>query len=90
MVTIWGVIAVLGGFVYLALVQRFQVSPNELNLEGSFIQHNIDYTRQAFDLAKIDNVDYDASTPLTSDALLSQPETIANVRLWDYRSLRQT
>ncbi|MBV7339608.1 UPF0182 family protein, partial [Chloroflexi bacterium TSY] len=87
---IWGIVAILGGFIYPALVQRFQVSPNELNLEGPFIQHNIEFTRQAFDLASIDNVDYDASTPLTSDALLSQPATIANVRLWDYRPLRQT
>jgi uncharacterized protein len=71
-------------------VQSFQVSPNELNLERPYIANNIDFTRKAFDLDTIEVSSYAASTQLTADALRAEPETIRNIRLWDYRPLLQT
>lgn len=87
---IWIVVAVLAGNIYPALVQRFQVNPNELSLERPFIADNIEYTRIAFDLSDVESINYDASEPLTIGDLQSEPETITNIRLWDYRPLLQT
>lgn len=90
LVVIWFGVAILAGNVYPGLVQRFQVSPNELNLERPFIANNIEFTRKAFALDEIAVAGYDASTQLTADALRAEPETIRNIRLWDYRPLLQT
>ena len=87
---IWVVIAVVAGNIYPSLVQRFQVDPNELNLERPYIANNIEYTRIAFDLDTVQKISYDASKPLTVADLRNEPETIRNVRLWDYRPLLQT
>lgn len=87
---VWVGVAVIAGSLYPAFVQRFQVSPNELTLERPFIENNIDFTRMAYDLAKIDLRSYDASQQLTPAALLAEPATVRNVRLWDYRPLLQT
>ncbi|MCB0128333.1 MAG: UPF0182 family protein, partial [Caldilineaceae bacterium] len=87
---IWVVVAVVAGNIYPALVQRFRVNPNELTLERPYIADNIEYTRIAFDLNDIQSINYDASKPLTATDLRNEPETIRNVRLWDYRPLLQT
>ena len=87
---VWAAVAVLAGNVYPALVQRFQVSPNELNLERDYINHNIEFTRNAFGLNDIEVQDYDASQELTAQSLLDEAATVRNIRLWDYRPLLQT
>ncbi|MEZ4870597.1 MAG: UPF0182 family protein [Caldilineaceae bacterium] len=87
---VWVAVAVLAGNIYPGLVQRFQVSPNELSLEREYIANNIEYTRIAFDLDQIETRNYDASAPLTADALRAEPQTVSNIRLWDYRPLLQT
>lgn len=90
LVVIWFGVAFLAGNVYPGLVQQFQVRPNELNLERPYIANNIEFTRKAFALDEIEVSSYDASTQLTADALRAEPETIRNIRLWDYRPLLQT
>jgi uncharacterized membrane protein (UPF0182 family) len=87
---LWVVVAILAGNVYPGVVQRFQVNPNELNLERPYIEDNIQYTRLGFDLNKIEVKRYDASFNLTAEQLVSEQETVRNVRLWDYRPLLQT
>lgn len=87
---IWVSAAFLAGNVYPGLVQRFQVAPNEFTREEPFIEDNIEFTRIAFDLDDIQEEDYNAEGRLTAEGLLTQPETISNIRLWDYRPLLQT
>ncbi len=87
---VWLAVAILAGNIYPSLVQRFQVSPNELNLERPYIENNIQLTRIAFGLDKMDVQAYDASTPPTAATILNEPQTVNNVRLWDYRPLLQT
>jgi uncharacterized membrane protein (UPF0182 family) len=87
---VWGAVAVVAGNVYPGLVQRFQVTPNELNLERPYIEHNIAFTRMAFDLDEIQVSNYVVDENLDAAELLSEAETVRNVRLWDYRPLRQT
>ena len=86
----WIAISALAGNIYPNLVQRFQVNPNEFTREREFIGHNIEFTRAAYGLDIIVNENFDAATELTADELLSQPDTIRNIRLWDYRPLLQT
>lgn len=87
---LWIAVAFLAGNVYPSLVQRFQVTPNELNLEREYIEDNIEFTRIAFDLNTIDLQSYNVSSALTVEQLVSEQETVRNVRLWDYRPLLQT
>ena len=86
----WVAISALAGNVYPNMVQRFQVNPNEFTLEREYISHNIKFTRAAFGLENIVNKNFDAATELTAEELLNQPDTIRNIRLWDYRPLLQT
>jgi uncharacterized membrane protein (UPF0182 family) len=80
----------IGGEGYSTLVQRFLVTPNEQSMELPYIQHNIDATRRAFALDRVE------ARELSGDALLSPADieenaaTIDNVRLWDHQPLLDT
>jgi uncharacterized membrane protein (UPF0182 family) len=78
--------------IYPELQQRFVVEPNELAKELSYIKHNIEFTRQAYDLAKINTQNYQLDPSPSSNASILQANqaTIDNIRLWDYRPLLST
>ena len=57
-VGLWIAVAVVVGALYPALVQRFQVAPNELDREREYIPRNIEFTRQGFALDRIVEEDY--------------------------------
>ncbi|HMH49307.1 MAG TPA: UPF0182 family protein [Candidatus Acidoferrum sp.] len=81
----------VGGLgVYPALLQRFSVTPNELNAERPFIVHNIRMTRQAYGLDRIEEREFPADEKLDARALERNALTIKNIRLWDYRPLLRT
>lgn len=86
----WAIVAVVAGSIYPGFVQRFQVAPNELTLEKPYIADSINYTRLAYNLDKIQESTYNADRAVSPQGLAEQPETIRNVRLWDYRPLLQT
>lgn len=86
----WVAVSALAGNVYPNLVQRFQVNPNEFTLERPYIVNNIEFTRIAFGLDDIVNENFNAESELTAEELLAQPDTVRNIRLWDYRPLLQT
>ncbi|MBX3012731.1 MAG: UPF0182 family protein [Caldilineaceae bacterium] len=90
LLVLWFAVSILASNIYPGLVQRFQVSPNELNLERPYIANNIEFTRRAFDLDTIEVFSYDASQELTATNLRAEPQTLRNIRLWDYRPLLQT
>ncbi|WP_062467042.1 UPF0182 family membrane protein [Demequina maris] len=75
--------AVVIGGIYPSIVQRFQVSPNEQELETPFIQNNIDATRYAYGIADIEETQYRATTEAEADALRQDAETTAQIRLLD-------
>ncbi len=75
---------------YPAIRQRFEVQPNELAREGPYLAHNIEATRFAFDLADVQEQEFPATGEITRDVLQQAEGTIANIRLWDYRALRDT
>ncbi|BDI23435.1 UPF0182 protein [Herbiconiux sp. L3-i23] len=65
------------------VVQRFQVQPSELSLERPYIQRNIDMTREAYGVADIETVPYEATTDAEPGALRADAETTANIRILD-------
>jgi uncharacterized protein len=89
---VYAVILILVNGIYPELQQRFVVEPNELAKEIPYIKHNIEFTRQAYDLAKVDTKDYQLNLAGNNQAnLLSENKaTIDNIRLWDYRPLLST
>jgi len=86
----WVIVAVVAGSIYPGFVQRFQVAPNELTLEKPYIADSINYTRLAYNLDKIQESTYNADRAVSPQGLAEQPETVRNIRLWDYRPLLQT
>ncbi len=79
-------------FLVPASVQRFQVEPSELEKEREFIARNIEATREAFGLNRIEESPYPIreSPRVTEEIVSSNPETIGNLRLWDYRPFLDT
>ncbi len=89
-VAVWGLVLVVGGGILPALVQSLDVKPNELERERPYIAYNIQYTRQAFGLDRVEEHAFPAEDAVTKTALDAEPSTTANVRLWDPRPLLLT
>ena len=71
------------GLAYPGLIQRFQVDPSARTLEAQFIERNIDATRDAYGVADIVEINYEASTDTSAGALREDAETTANIRIID-------
>ncbi|MFW6365765.1 MAG: UPF0182 family protein, partial [Spirochaetota bacterium] len=70
--------------------QRFIVEPNELAKEKPFIENNIAFTRFAYRLDKIRNEQFKNEDSMNAEAIERNDETIHNIRLWDWKPLKQT
>ncbi|GII89343.1 UPF0182 protein [Sphaerisporangium siamense] len=75
--------AVLVGGVYPALVEQFQVKPNQQSKEHDYIARNIKATRDAYGIATTEVTPYSAKTQGTQQELQSEVATIPGVRLLD-------
>jgi uncharacterized protein len=82
--------AIIVGAIPSALVQKLVVEPSELELEAPYIRHNIDATRRAYGLDRIEEQPFAATEDLTQADIDANPLTIRNVRVWDERPLKQT
>ncbi|WP_422397086.1 UPF0182 family protein [Streptomyces gobiensis] len=75
--------AILIGGLYPAIVQKFQVEPNEQAKESPYIQKNIKATRQAYDIDDADVRDYKGTSDAGSSKLRAAADTTASLRLLD-------
>ena len=66
------------------LIQNFVVSPDEINKENKYLEHNIEYTRYAYDLNDVSVKPFAAKNDLTSEDISNNVETISNIRINDY------
>jgi len=83
--------------IYVALVivaqgasivtQNFIVSPNEFTREKPFLEHNLIYTRAAYDLDTIKEEEHPGNNSLSEDMVERNELTLNNVRLNDSRPL---
>lgn len=81
---------ILAGIVVPGYVSTFVVRPNELVRETPYIRHNIELTRKAFGLERIEEIAFE---PRLSNAVFdpaAHRDTLQNVRLWDWRALQST
>lgn len=86
----WAFVAVAAGLIYPAVIQRFQVSPNELERERPFIERNIAGTRAGFGLDDVIVRTYEGNAGIEQANLDANASTLDNVRLWDPEVLDQT
>ncbi|NBW73605.1 MAG: UPF0182 family protein, partial [Microbacteriaceae bacterium] len=77
------VCSILLGGVWPGIVQTFQVVPNERTLEADYIKRNIEATRAAYGLDKVEVIEYEAKTTATAGALKSDAQTAAQIRIID-------
>jgi hypothetical protein len=69
------------------LVQWLRVQPNEISLEAPYIANNIEFTRRAFQLHKIEEREFSVSPSFTQETLNNNQYLLSEVRLWDWRAL---
>ncbi|MFH1737110.1 MAG: UPF0182 family protein, partial [Actinomycetota bacterium] len=82
-------LVVIGG-IYPAIVQQYQVAPNEIAMEKPYIKRNIQFTRLAYGLDKIKSRPYTVSTDLTAAVVEDNRDTVDNIRLWDWKPVLKT
>lgn len=70
-------------WAYPAIVQRFEVVPNAVEMESEYIQRNIDATLVAYGLDKVEKTSYEARTEAEAGQLREDAETTAQIRLLD-------
>jgi len=85
---LFGLSSILVGGVYPSFVQRFQVSPQELQRELPYIQRNIDATQKAFALDQVETTEFSADERLPAATLSSNEVTVSNIRLWEASVLK--
>ncbi|MFC1941465.1 UPF0182 family protein [Chloroflexota bacterium] len=86
----WIVATIIVGGIFPSLVQRFQVEPNELARERLYIEYNIQFTREAFALDRIEEQSFPAEEAPSPQDIAQNEVTINNIRLWDHRPLKDT
>jgi hypothetical protein len=71
-------------------VSGFIVAPNQLVRERPFIAHNIEMTRRAYALDRIEMHAFPADTGIEALEPANNQATLENIRLWDWRALQDT
>ena len=84
---LWFVANIVLGSVWPNLNQQFTVNPNEFVREEQYLVRNIEFTRAAYGLDRVTEEFYPAETAVSTEVIQSNPKTINNIRLWDYRPL---
>ncbi|MFR9754540.1 UPF0182 family protein [Streptomyces sp. TR06-5] len=75
--------AILIGGLYPAIVQKFQVEPNEQAKETPYIKKNINATRSAYNIADAGVRSYSGTTDAGDEELRNAANTTASLRLLD-------
>jgi len=86
----WVAAAIVVGGLFPYFIQRFQVVPNELARETPYIEYNIEFTREAFALERVEEQPFPAETMPSQQDIAQNEATINNIRLWDHRPLKDT
>lgn len=77
------VASLIVGTIYPSIIQKLSVDPSEQTLETTYISRNIKATRDAYGVSDVKVVPYAASTDAEPNALRSDAETTANLRILD-------
>ncbi len=69
------------------VIQKYIVEPNEFDKERAYIEYNINGTLAAYGLDSLKIVDFTPDDSITQEDIENEPDTIRNIRLWDYSPL---
>jgi uncharacterized membrane protein (UPF0182 family) len=75
--------SIVAGGIWPAAVQRLSVAPNERIKERPYIALNIAATRNAFDINKVEPVQFGGTGDLKASDIANNQSTVENIRLWD-------
>lgn len=67
-------------------VQGLIVSPNEAIKERPYLEHNIKYTRMAYNIDTVTELEFPAENTLTQADLEENADTLENIRVLDFAS----
>jgi len=84
------VTSLIVALIYPAIVQSFDVKPNEPDKERPYIEQHIAATRQAFGVDKAEIYDYSAKTTVAPGQLRSDAAALPGIRLIDPAMVQQT
>lgn len=79
------VVLMVGESVVAGVVQQFFVQSNEKTLEKPYIEHNIDFTKKAFNLDNIASENFQVKNELSIENLKENQDTIDNIKVNSYR-----
>ena len=85
-----GLVFIVGLVALPAVVQKVRVEPDELIREMPFLANSIRLTRLGFALDRIEEQVFPAQESVLPSEVQASRQTVANVRLWDPRPLRDT
>ncbi|HEX8237655.1 MAG TPA: UPF0182 family protein [Abditibacteriaceae bacterium] len=71
-------------------VTSFVVRPNELERQSPYIKHNIEGTRRAFGLDRMEARAFPAENGVAAFDLTQNRTALDNIRLWDWQALQST
>ena len=66
------------------IVQQLVVTPDELSKESEYLEYNMNYTRNAYDLQNVEVKSFAAAEDLSKEDIVANMGTIKNIRINDY------
>ena len=84
------VVFVIGVVILPWYTRTFVVRPNELVRETPYIRHNIEFTRKAFALDRVEEVPFEPREAGVGFKPEDHRPTLDNLRLWDWKALQDT
>jgi len=67
-----------------SIVNVMVVDPNEMSVQSEYIQHNIDYTRSAYNLDNVVERAYEINNDLNEEKIMNNLDTVDNIRITDF------
>jgi uncharacterized protein len=79
------VVLIVGENLVSVVVERVLVKSNQISLEKPYIENNINYTRKAFNIDKIDESTFEVKNDLTKEDIKNNEDTINNIKINSYK-----
>lgn len=79
------IIIIIGENATSAIVQHFIVQPNGIKMEEPYISKNIEYTRKAYNIDNVDEIDFQIKNDLSLEDIEDNKETINNIKINSYK-----
>jgi uncharacterized protein len=79
------VVLIVGENLVSVVVERVLVKSNQISLEKPYIENNINYTRKAFNIDKIDEKTFEVKNNLTKEDIKTNEDTINNIKINSYK-----